>query len=213
MSSGRPTAAALAAPEQGPADAGAGPSTAELVRERGAALLDGLEEHDPGARAHATATATYAFLTALELGTGRARATVIREAARLHAVGKLYLPKSLLGRPREELDLADRYRASSHEEAGAAVIAGAGIDAPVPTWVRLAGERFDGSGPGRVPAAQIPLESRIIRAACVSARALAEQADQGSGPNVARVLAERSGSELDPGVVVALRRILKRTAT
>ena len=49
-------------------------SVATLVKARGAALLDALELHLPGARDHADGTASYAFATAAELGLDRERA-------------------------------------------------------------------------------------------------------------------------------------------
>ena len=64
-----------------------------LVKARGRALLDALERHLPGSRDHADGTASYAFAAAVELGVGRARAEAVREAARLHEVGKVYLPR------------------------------------------------------------------------------------------------------------------------
>src|ERR687887_552217 len=45
-------------------------SVATLVKARGAALLDALELHLPGARDHADGTASYAFATAAELARG-----------------------------------------------------------------------------------------------------------------------------------------------
>ena len=56
-------------------------SVATLVKARGAALLDALELHLPGARDHADGTASYAFATAAELGLDREHAEAVREAA------------------------------------------------------------------------------------------------------------------------------------
>ena len=58
-----------------PADVGspAPEELAALTRERGAPLLEALERHSPGAREHAEATASYAFVVA---GRGRDRGPV-----------------------------------------------------------------------------------------------------------------------------------------
>ena len=56
--SGAPSSAA------DPAGGGAQADPAELARANGATLLDALEDHRPGSREHAEATASYAFATA-----------------------------------------------------------------------------------------------------------------------------------------------------
>ena len=60
----------------------------------------------------------------------------------------------------------------------------------------------------------IPLESRLIRAACVCQTALTAAEARGGRPVEATIeaLAERAGGELDPRVVAALTTILERAA-
>src|SRR5262245_24616390 len=79
-------------------------SGATLVAARGASLLDALERHLPGARDHAEGTSAYSFAAAAQLGIGRERAEMLRETAKLHEIGKVYLPPALLAKRREELD-------------------------------------------------------------------------------------------------------------
>lgn len=68
----------------------AGPSPATEA-ERDGVLLGALEERLPGAREHAGATASYALGTGVQLGLDREECILVREAGRLHEVGKLYM--------------------------------------------------------------------------------------------------------------------------
>ena len=101
---GDPSPAADPAPGAG--GAALGEATETLLR--GGPLLDALEEHIPGALAHADATAGYAFAVAVEIGMDRESCELIREAARLHEVGKLYLPAWLLAEPPGQLSDSER---------------------------------------------------------------------------------------------------------
>ena len=96
----------------------ADPGRAAVVAALGAALIDALEQHLPGAREHAEATAAYAFAIAAELAWPRERAELVREAAKLHDVGMVYVPAATLRKPDAERDDADRALLGSHIEAG-----------------------------------------------------------------------------------------------
>jgi response regulator RpfG family c-di-GMP phosphodiesterase len=201
-----------------PPDIGS-PAPEELValtRERGAPLLEALERHSPGAREHADATASYAFVAAAELAHSRASCELEREAARLHEIGLVYVPREVLERPPTELRPQDAAALEGQFEAGFRLARGAGVPDQVCGWLLRTRERYDGSGPGRLAAAAIPIEARICRAACACAGLLAET---GEGTPIAvraararEVLAATAGRELDPGVVAALGTALDRIA-
>ena len=174
MSSGRPSDVRSSAPEREL-------ELAALVRERGAALVDALDHHLPGARDHAEATASYAFVLAVELGHRRGAAELIREASRLHEIGRLY---------------------DGSARAGARLARGAGVPERACEWIADAAERFDGSGASGLAGAAIPVEARLIRAACVCDRTHAD---------VAALRAE-AGRQLDPQVVEALAVVLVRAS-
>jgi HD-GYP domain-containing protein (c-di-GMP phosphodiesterase class II) len=80
-------------------------------------------------------------------------------------------------------------------------------------WILLAGERYDGTGPGRLRGELIPIESRISRAACLCDRALTG-APAGPAPQRRRAAVDElglvAGAELDPVVVAALAGALER---
>jgi HD-GYP domain-containing protein (c-di-GMP phosphodiesterase class II) len=199
------------------AEPGGGASGADVARpvaERGAVLLDALEEHWPGARAHADATASYAFGAAVELGLGRKRAETIRETARLHEVGIIYVPAALLTTPLEERDEAGRAMIEAHPGYSAELARGAAIPAEACRWIAASAERFDGGGPSGLAGERVPLEARIIRVACACDRALTAPNRHGSaderGATAFATLRAAGGRDLDPRVVSALTAMLER---
>jgi HD-GYP domain-containing protein (c-di-GMP phosphodiesterase class II) len=204
-----------------PSDARSSEPEPARVKARGSELLDALERHLPGSRDHADGTAAYAFAAAVELDLERDRAEVVREAARLHEVGNVYVPAAVLVRPPGELTPKDRARLDSRFASGAELARGAGIPDQVCEWVGAYGERFDGSGPAGLAGERIPIESRIVRVACACDTALAAPAPTPSGvsPDERRRIAVHAlrasaGSELDPRVTAALVAMLERaTAT
>ncbi len=188
---------------------------ASLVRVRGAALLDALEARAPGARRHADATATYAFATAVELDLDRTGCELIRETARLHDIGHLYLPAELMGRRAATLSARERARIESHVEAGQRLGLGAGLPEQECDWVLHSRERFDGLGvPDGLAGDAIPVASRVIRAACAYDVSL-QGAPTPPGERRAAALARlrgAAGTELDARVVDALAALVERAA-
>jgi response regulator RpfG family c-di-GMP phosphodiesterase len=70
-------------------------------------------------------------------------------------------------------------------------------------WILGAGEHYDGTGPSGLSGSEIPVFSRIVRAA----KRCDEFVTQGSEPSELRALA---GTELDPAMVDALASMLER---
>jgi HD-GYP domain-containing protein (c-di-GMP phosphodiesterase class II) len=198
MSSDRHSAGPSAAPETDPAGVRPTPvgrDDPERARLRGEVLLAALDRRVSGARSHGDAVASYAFATAVELDLERTACLLVREAARLHEVGKLYV------------------RDESHPAAGYELARGAGVPEPACEWILRGGERFDrDDGPA---ADEPPLPSRIIAAACEYAALLDERGTE--SPEARRwamigVIA-RAGGALDPVVVDALARVVERASS
>jgi HD-GYP domain-containing protein (c-di-GMP phosphodiesterase class II) len=188
------------------------PEDATLVRARGEVLLEGLERHLPGSRAHADGTASYAFAVAVELGAGRAGAELVRETARLHEVGMIYLPAQLLAQPRDQLNPGEATLVASHPAYGARLAAGAAVPDQACGWIGAAGERFDGAGGLGMVADEIPLEARIIRVACACDSLIATlPGPEGAWSAIAELRAA-GGGELDPWAVEAAAAIIGRAA-
>jgi response regulator RpfG family c-di-GMP phosphodiesterase len=190
---------------------------AELVQARGAALLDALETHRRGARDHAEATASYAFAAAVELGFEREHAEAVRETARLHEVGLIYVPAAVLTTAPHDRDPEGRALVEAHPAYGAELARGAGVPDQACEWIRASAERFDGGGATGLAGERVPLQARIIRVACACDTALTAP-HPGSTPAEHRAAAFASlragaGRELDPRVVEALTGMLDRVTS
>ncbi len=171
--------------------------------------MDGLEHHSQEAREHAQGTASYAFATAVEIGFGRTQSEAVRAAAMLHGAGQNYAPTAVLAEAESGRYPADEEAFEAHYEAGYRLARRAGVPEPVWGWLLRARERYDGAGPEGLAGELIPIESRIIRAACVCQSALAERAGPG---RVVEQLNVRSGGQLDPRVVAALVALIERAS-
>lgn len=180
---------------------------AALVRERGAPLLEALEERLPDARRRGAVAARVGVELAAAAGLSTENAVLIGEAARLHEVGKLYLEPELLGRAEADLGPVERERLAAHAEHGHALALGAGVPAHACSWILHARERWDGAGPTGLAGADIPIAARII---AVAREYLAAPApDPEADPREAAVdrLEALAGTVLDPALTVATARL------
>jgi HD-GYP domain-containing protein (c-di-GMP phosphodiesterase class II) len=185
MSSDPPSDAPSPAPDSDPAG---------TLRIRGEPLLEALASRSQPARDHSDSVAAYAFAAAVELGLDREVCELTREAARLHEIGQVYAVHQ------EEL--------GSLQEEAARLARGAGVSGEICGWLLRTRERFDGAGLEGLAGEAIPIQSRLIRAACALQVALAE-----SGPgDAAERLGSQAGTELDPHVVEALVAVVARAA-
>jgi HD-GYP domain-containing protein (c-di-GMP phosphodiesterase class II) len=194
------------APSSRPDPATGAGALAALVAQRGAPLLEALDGHLPGARRHADATAAYAFAAAVELDFERASAETIREAARLHDVGLVYVPAAILARPADGLDDAERALLDAHLEAAYRLCRGAGIDEGICGWILRTRERYDGGGPDGLRGTEIPIESRVIRTACAGDLLL----ERVGAEATLEALRAAESTELDPVVSDAVIAVLGR---
>ena len=194
--------------------AAAEPDVAERVRIRGEPLLEALERHLPGARAHADSTATYAFAAAAELGFDRDRCELAREAVRLHGVGQVYVSPAVLQTPAAKRGMRERREFDAHYEAGYRLARGAGIPEEACDWLLRQRESFDGSGPEGLAGEAIPVESRLMRATCAFHAAVTDPAPESEAPHLRGVerIKQQSGTELDPVVITALVAVVVRAA-
>ncbi|MDX6582876.1 MAG: hypothetical protein QOI10_2060 [Solirubrobacterales bacterium] len=186
---------------------------ANLLRLHGAPLVEALERHLPGSREHAQATSSYAFAAAVGLGFDRPQCDVAREAAMLHEIGLIYVPAAIAIKPAEERDPTEAETWDAQYQAAYQLARGAGIPEHVCGWLLRIRERYDGGGAEGLAADRIPIESRLMRAACVCQATLATATGDRPAARVAiEGLSQRAGGELDPRVVASLIAILERAA-
>jgi two-component system, cell cycle response regulator len=154
---------------------------------------------------HSRDMSRWAGLVALELDLDDERQWACSTAARLHAVGKVVVPESILNKKgpltSEEWDLLQ-----SHPSQGADIIKLAGGFEKVAEIIREHQERFDGTGyPGGKSDIEISLEARIVAVcgAWAAMRATRPYRDALSRDQARAELETGSGSEFDPEVVRA----------
>ena len=194
------------------------PAEAVVVSARGLALLDALERHAPGARAHADAVATYAFATAAELGLRTGACELVREVARLQEVGRLYLPPELALRPRDEMSAEEHSELEHSRQAGSELARGAGLPQEACRDLGSIDERFDDRGPSGIGSRQIPLPARIARVTCAYQEAIERFTDSSSlvseAPRQLALAALRgeAGMAYDDVVIKALSAVVTRAA-
>lgn len=122
-------------------------------------------------------------------------------AARLREIGKLGLPDKLLFSQRKHRTTEDQLLYDQYCDHGQAVLS---EYKPLRGCARLIGlmlENFDGTGPGRLHAVQIPLGSRILRVAAAFEMILVDNQFKIGTSQVMDVLQQKTGSLYDPMLV------------
>ncbi len=177
------------------------------------ALARALDGIDPalGGGAHSQRVARYAVAIARDLGLSDSQLAELRSAAVLHDVGKVSVPPSILRMPESELDDRQRGALRYHAWVSRTMIAGAGL-ANIADIVFHIPENWDGTGyPERMREGDIPIASRILRAAellddLTSGTAGRDAMDPFRAAGEIKQLA---GLELDPDVAVGLARLVR----
>ena len=164
-----------------------------------------VEQGHPTSDGHAERVADLATALAGRLGWTPADAHALREAAVLHDVGKIIVPKSVLLKP-QPFSAEEWARMRRHPSVGEDMLEGV-LTRPQRAWVRGHHERWDGGGyPDGLAADEIPAGARIL--------AVADSWDVMTSARVysgaltpAQALAEvrrGAGAQFDPSVAAAL---------
>lgn len=170
------------------------------------------EPRDPYVAGHAAQVATYAVAIAKELHLSVERIEVVRQSAYLHDIGKIGVPEWILDKS-TKLDETEYNYLKEHCEIGADFIAtNHGLRHLAP-FIRHHHERWDGQGyPLGLAGEAIPLEARILNVSD-SVEAMASDRPYHRAMNADEIIAELercAGSQFDPAVVEAFRRISQR---
>ncbi|MBU1229767.1 MAG: HD domain-containing protein [Proteobacteria bacterium] len=126
-----------------------------------------VEARDPYLAGHQTRVTALSLAMARELGFGPDDMDILRIAALLHDIGKVYVPADFLNRPGilrdEEFSVI-----KMHPEVGYDILKNLGEDWPVATIIRQHHERMDGSGyPQGLAGDDIDKGARVIAVADV----------------------------------------------
>lgn len=168
-------------------------------------LLADLRRHHPPSWRHSLRVSIVARELALAYGLGRAEASALGEAARVHDVGKTRIPLSILAKP-GRLDPAEEVQMRTHPEWGLFLIrSGQGTIGETAARIALAHhERWDGTGyPLRTARREIRFEARITAVADAydALRSPREYKPPRSHDEAMSRIAEAAGTQFDPEVV------------
>jgi len=169
-----------------------------------------LDARDHYTAVHSEQVAELAVQIAAEMGLSQGEIEDIDVAARVHDIGKIAVPDSILLKPGpltdEEWEVMKR-----HPVVSAELIEGLEIYSRVVEAVRHEHERWDGSGyPGGLKGEEIPLIAQIIAAADIH-NALTTDRPYRSAftpEQTIEMLRGMRGTDLDPRVADALLRVL-----
>lgn len=176
------------------------------------ALVTAAEAKDPSSRGHSARVAKLAEWTAEGLALRHQHVEDVRTAGMLHDLGMVAVPSRVVRRqgptsPKDD-DLV-----AEHPSIGVEMLGGIGFVRDSLDGIAHHHERYDGRGyPAGLHGAQIPLTARIIAAADVFDALTTDRPDRPALPTdeALRIVRGRSGEHLDPMVVVALERAVRR---
>lgn len=109
------------------------------------ALVDLIEKRDTYTAGHTARVASYATLIAKELGLSKEEIKELQEAARLHDIGKVVTPDSVLLKP-DKLNTLEFELIKEHVEAGKSVLESIEIYRDLASVVADHHEKYDGTG-------------------------------------------------------------------
>jgi len=169
-------------------------------------LVRALEARDPYTRHHSENVTQYAVAISEQMGLDPDEVAVIRRAARVHDLGKIGVPDTLL-RKRGQLDERERRAMRNHVLIGVRILEQLRFMERELPLVRHHHERWDGAGyPEGVSGEAIPMGARILAVADTFDALTSDRPyhDAIEVSDALRILIEESGKQFDPDVVDAL---------
>jgi HD domain len=167
-------------------------------------LASALEARDPYTHGHTARVARHSHMIAKAMKLSREEIEMIRTAAAVHDVGKLFVPVEVLRKPGSLNE--DEYAAmKEHAARGAELVAEVG-NAELTALVRHHHERLDGRGyPDGLSEEAIPLGARIIAVADTFDAITSTRSYRNAVKHeeAIAILKNASGSQLDPSAVEA----------
>ena len=169
-----------------------------------------LDERDHYTAVHSTEIAQLAMKIAQEMGLPQGEIEKVDIAARVHDIGKIAVPDSILLKP-GSLNAEEWVTMKRHPVISAELIEGLEIYRPVANAVRHEHEHWNGSGyPNGLREDQIPLIARIIAAADIYNALSTDRPYRKafSHEEAIQMIKGMKGADLDPLVADALLRVL-----
>jgi diguanylate cyclase (GGDEF)-like protein len=174
------------------------------------ALVQALQEREPGIGGHLHDVAELVKVVAIELGIDGEDLEQVVRAAELHDVGKVAVPDAILHKP-GPLSEAEWGFMREHTIVGDRILSAAPALEGVAKLVRASHERYDGNGyPDQLEGEQIPLGARII-AVCDAFHAMTSDRPYRPAVPVKDALDELhrcAAKQFDPMVVLAFARVV-----
>src|SRR5919202_5306423 len=177
-----------------------------------AALSRALEARDPATRGHSARVAALARAVAVRLGWDAQRLALLELGARLHDIGKVVVPASIL-RKAGPLEAHELEQIRRHPEAGAWIIRPLPRARPALPCVLYHHERWDGGGyPHAIAGDAIPVEARLLAIADAYDAMTSFRPYRGPLPYDAAVaeIGRCAGSQFDPELAEAFIEVLER---
>jgi len=176
-------------------------------------LVGVVEAHDPHLAAHTTLVARLSRAIAHELGLEPHALRMLSMVARLHDIGKVAVPDTILDKP-GPLDDEEWRLIRQHTAAGERIVIRARGLEEVGEAIRSTHERWDGGGyPDGLAGTEIPLVARIVAVADAYEAMVSPDRPYRLPREPELALAEIvacSGTQFDPIVVEALRAVLRK---
>lgn len=173
-------------------------------------LLAHLEAADGDLREHGERVCSYSVAIAQAMDLPEQDVPYLEVAALLHDVGKLYVSRTILGKP-ARLNRTELHRVRAHPALGERILREQGFPEAVCRSVRAHHENYGGKGyPDGLRGGRIPLFARILRVADAYDVMTAGRPYRGAvHPEKAMArLRSHAGTLFDPAVLACLPRIL-----
>ncbi len=171
-----------------------------------------LDARDHYTAVHSTEVADLAVRIGRELSLPPSEIERLEIAAKVHDIGKVAVPDSILLKPGPLSDEEWRVM-KTHPEISAELIEGLEIYSAVVDAVRHEHERWDGSGyPDGLKGNEIPFLARVIAAADIYNALTTDRPyrKRFSDEEAIRIIRRISGKDIDPEVAAALLRVIEK---
>lgn len=175
------------------------------------ALADTIDTRDRYTHGHSLRVAEYAAALAAAMGLPTEEVELIRTAARVHDLGKIWIDRSLLQKP-GQLTAEEWAEIKKHPEVGEGILTKFPNFKSGRDFVLHHHERYDGGGyPAGLEKVAIPLGARILAVADAYDAMTSDRPYRKalSLEGVAKEFERHSGTQWDPAVVEAMLRILR----